>query len=296
MSADDIAGARVPEQVRRTPWDDGRGALVLGQLLEQLDQLPAQRPVASRMVQMTHDESMSSARLAAVAQADSALTARLMRLANSAYYGLSGRVRTVTFAVTVVGFTTVRSLALSAAAGVDGTAAVPPTFWARSAATAVAAGELARRFSLPAPDTFCLGLLSGIGQALLYSADEAAYSALLAGTTDRRELTAAERARYGASHVSVSAAALETWNLPREMAASLRAFDRWPLGLPGDSGDLTTGCLLVADEVADRIVHPHGSRRDVRHMSTGRIGEDDVAALARRVPALADDLVRAVTG
>lgn len=276
------------------PWDDGRGVLVLADLLAHLDRLPAQRTVAARMVQLTHDDTVSSHGLAAVAQADAALTARLMRLANSTYYGMSGRVRTVSFAVTVVGFTTVRALALTAAAGLDESAALR-SYWLRSAVTAVASGELARRFSLQAPDTFCLGLLSGLGQPLLHRADPDIYPSLAERTTDRRALVTAERSRYGASHVAVAAAALDAWRFPREMAEAMHSLDRWPVGRPAESGDLTTGCLLVAGEVADRVVHPNGPAQDVRHMSGGRVSDDDVAALVRRVPALAHDLARAVT-
>lgn len=294
MSSTVTAGPDDTGATVTTAWDDGRGVLVLDDLLKRLDELPARRPVAARIMQLTRDDSTSSAGLAAVAQMDPALTARLMRLANSAYYGLSGRVRSVSFAVTVVGFTTVRSLAVTAASGVDGSTMVPPAFWPRSAATAVAAGELARRFALPAPDTFCLGLLSGIGQALVYRDDTEAYTLLLAQAPDRRSVMVAERARYGVSHVAVSAAALDAWSFPQEMSTSLRAFDRWPVGLPAESGDLMTSCLLVAAEVADRVVDPSGIRRDVRHMSAGRISEDEVAVLARRVPVLAADLVRAV--
>lgn len=277
-------------------WDDGRGVVLLEDLLGRLDDVPAQRPVATQIVRMTRDEDMSSTRLASVVGADAPLTARLMRLANSAYYGLSGRVRTVTFAVTVLGFTTVRSLALTAAAGVGGDDPVPPGFWRRSACTAVAAGELARPLGLHAPDAFCLGLLSGIGQALLQHADPAGYAPLVAHAPDRRSLVAAERARYGASHVAVSAAALRAWAFPADMANALQVADRWPLSRPGENGDVTAMCLLVATEVADRIVEPTSAAQDVRHMSGGRVGPDEVASLARRVPGLAADLVRAVTG
>ncbi|MFC3687256.1 HDOD domain-containing protein [Aquipuribacter hungaricus] len=278
------------------PWDDGRGVVLLEDLLARLDQVPAQRPVATQIVRMTRDDDMSAPRLASVVGADAPLAARVMRLANSAYYGLSGRVRTVAFAVTVLGFTTVRSLALTAAAGVGGTDPVPPGFWRRSACTAVAAGELARPLGLHAPDAFCLGLLSGIGQALLFHADPAGYTPLVEGCEDRWSLLEAERARYGASHVAVSSAALRAWSFPSDMAAALQVVDRWPGSRPAENGDAAAVCLLVAGEVADRVVEPGSPPQDVLHMTGGRVQPGEVAALVRRVPDLAADLVRAVTG
>ncbi|WP_336922503.1 HDOD domain-containing protein [Aquipuribacter sp. SD81] len=284
-------GAAPPEQPAPETLT---GPVVLEELLASLDDLPAQRPVAARMVQLTHDEDVSAAQLASVAAADASVTARLMRLANSAYYGLSGRVRTLGFAVTVVGFTTVRTIALSAAAGFDSERAVPDGFWERSASAAVAAGELARRFGLQGPDAFCLGLLSGIGQALLHRADEREYTRLAGEAVGRHALAAAERSRYGVSHVSVSASALRAWSFPPDMATALQTLDSWPLGQPADGVDATTRCLLVAREVADRVTGWGSSGLDARHMSGGRVDEDDLAALARRVPPLAAELVRAV--
>ncbi len=293
-SGSTLSPAATPEG--QGPWDDGRGVLVLEELLAHLDQVPARRPVATQIVRMTRDADMSSTRLAGVVSADAPLTARLMRLANSAYYGMSGRVRTVTFAVTVLGFTTVRSLALAAAAGVDGEDGVPAGFWRRSACTAVAAGELARPLGLHAPDAFCLGLLSGIGQALLHHADQDGYGLLTEAAADRRSLVEAERVRYGASHVAVSAAALQAWSFPADMVTALWAVDRWPVSRPAEDGQDAAVCLLVATEVADRVAVSSSPPQDVRHMTGGRIEPDDVTALVGRVPALAEDLVRAVTG
>lgn len=293
------ATALTPAPDRAEPgpgsWDDGRGVVLLEELLAHLDEVPAQRPVATQIVRMTRDEDMSARRLAAVVAADAPLTARLMRLANSAYYGLSGRVRTVTFAVTVLGFTTVRSMAMAAAAGLGGHDSVPPGFWRRSACTAVAAGELARPLRLQAPDAFCLGLLAGIGQALLHHADREAYVRLSEETPDRTSLLEAERARYGASSLGVSAAALQAWSFPSDMPAALRVVDRWPVSRPAENGDDAAVCLLLAAEIANRIVDPGTAQQDVSHMSGGRVGPDDVLALSRRVPALAAELVRAVT-
>ncbi len=159
----------------------------------------------------------------------------------------------------------------------------------------MAAAELARPLRLNAPDAFCLGLLVGIGQALLHHADQEEYAELVATAVDREALLAAERRRYGASHVAVSAAALQAWHFPVDMAATLRVVERWPASRPTENGETAAVCLLLACEVAERIADPGGRAQDVLHISGGRIGPDEVASLVRRVPAMAADLVRAVT-
>jgi HD-like signal output (HDOD) protein len=288
--------ARKPDEtavspVSAVPDAPPRGAVVLADLLERLDDMPAQRPVAARLVSMADDDNVSAAQLAAVAGGDAALTAKLMRLANSAFYGLSGRVRTVPAAVAVLGFTTVRSLAVAAAAGVDEVDAVPEGFWPRSATTAVASSELARLFGLPAPDSFCLGLLAGIGQALLYRSDRETYHRLLDRATTRRTLFAAEMQQYGTSHLRVSAAALEAWNFPAGMSTALYEVDA---SAPSQSSSPVAACLRVAIEVAERVVNP-AVHEDARRLSGGKVGEEEIDALVKRAPAMGTDLVRAVT-
>jgi HD-like signal output (HDOD) protein len=281
ISAPDVAAAPEP-----------RGAVVLDDLLQRLDDMPAQRPVAARLMAMADDDNVAAAQLAAVASGDAALTAKLMKLANSAFYGLSGRVRTVPAAVAVLGFTTVRSIAVAAAAGVDEADAVPTGFWPRSATTALASSELSRLFGLPAPDSFCLGLLAGIGQALIYRSDRESYLDLLQRSTTRRTLFAAELSQYGTTHLRVSAAALESWNFPSGMSTALYEVDA---SAPSQTSSPVASCLRVAIEVADRVLNP-ALREDARRLSGGKVGEEEVDALVKRAPGMGADLVRAVTG
>ena len=74
-----------------------RGALV-DVLIEELERLPAQPSVAVRTVWVADQPTSSAKDLAAALTADPALTARVLRLANSAYYGLSRRIADVTSA------------------------------------------------------------------------------------------------------------------------------------------------------------------------------------------------------
>jgi HD-like signal output (HDOD) protein len=255
----------------------------MADLLDTVDDLAARRPVAARVVAMTGDDTSSSKDLAAVLMADVTLTARVMRLANSAYYGLGGRVRTVTFAVTVIGFSTIRSMAAVAVAGVDTSDLLPQDTWTRSTAAAVACGELASAFALPPPDAFCLGLLAGLGQAILVQHDTEAYQALLAREDvvagGRAGLMAAELEEYGFRHTEVSAAALSAWAFPHELAEALHHLDSPDLGTPSP----WTLCLRSAMELATRLVAPGEPEQDLLALSGGLITADRLEALLPRV-------------
>ncbi len=199
---------------------------LLAGLIEELEQLPPSRAAALRVVQVVDDPDTSAADVAGAAGADPALTARILRVANSAYYGLSGRVGTPSFAVTVVGFQTVRSLAAVAAAGLAGDDDLPPGFWERAASVASACSLLARRVGTPAPEAFCAGLLHDLGSALLYRHDKAQYTALVAeaegGPVGLPELL---RRTYGASSSSLCADVLDGWRFPEDLCFAIRHQD-----------------------------------------------------------------------
>ena len=192
------------------------------QLLLELEQLPASRAVALRVVQVIDDPATGAAEAAAAISADPALTARILRVANSVYYGLSGRVANPSFAITVVGFSTVRSLAVVGAAGLAGSDAFPPGFWMRSAAVASGASLVARRCGAVAPEAFSAGLLHDLGSALLRQYDRAGYDALLLRAALGGEpVPAAELRLYGATAASLCAQVLSAWHFPQPLCEAI---------------------------------------------------------------------------
>jgi HD-like signal output (HDOD) protein len=183
----------------------------------ELEQVPANRSAALRVVQMVDDPNVGSSDVAASVSIDPALTARILQVANSAYYGMSGRIRTTAFGVTVVGFQTVRSLAAIAAAGVSGNDALPKGFWTRCAAAATGGSLMAARAGASAPDAFCVGMLHDLGTVLLWKRDPAVYEALPAD----RPITMAEVEVYGVEHASLCAQVLSAWCVPEDICAAI---------------------------------------------------------------------------
>src|SRR5256885_17013670 len=104
----------------RDEEDASDGSTLVDALIEELERRPAQPSVAVRTVWVADQPNSSAKDLAAALTADPALTARVLRLANSAYYGLSRRVADVSFAVTGVGFPTVRDMAAVDGSGLLG--------------------------------------------------------------------------------------------------------------------------------------------------------------------------------
>jgi putative nucleotidyltransferase with HDIG domain len=254
------------------------------ELLLQLEQLPPARAAALRVVQIVDDPDSGAADVAAAASVDAALTARMLRMANSAYYGLSGRVGTPGFAITVLGFATVRSLAAAAAAGLTEDAnGVPTGFWNHAAATATAASLVAPRIGARKPEAFCLGLLHDLGSALLHRCDPDGYEEMVGNALAAGEsVSLAERRVYGLSHEDAAARVLAAWRFPDELCRAVAAHHGDPTAAPS----ALAKALIAGEALALRLPDaPAAEARAVHHMAlrVGRIDDDVVDSLLEQV-------------
>lgn len=230
-------------------------------LINELERLPAQPSVAMRVVSVADQPNSSARDLSGALSMDPSLTARVLRLANSAYYGLSRRVADVSFAVTVVGFPTIRAMAAATASGLfeAGTRTVPAGFWEHSVATAAACSALASRGGVRAPEAFALGLLHDLGAALLFRIGPERYDEVLAAThlAGAPAVSHLERDVYGMAHDEAGARVFAAWRFPEEFveAVDLHHHD------PGGETLSAYGKVLVAAEaVASRLCRKHPVR------------------------------------
>ncbi len=193
-------------------------------LLAELERMPPQQAAAVRVLYVADDPTSNAKDLALAVSADPILTAQVMRLANSAYYGLSGRVRSADFAVTVLGFSTVRSIAAASAAGALGEGArLPVGFWEHAAATATAAAQISGRHGVARPEAFSLGLLHDLGAAVLCRVDAERYTAIEESVDrpDSRQAALHEKRSFGMDHAAVAAVVLDAWRFPEEMVEAI---------------------------------------------------------------------------
>jgi len=142
------------------------------------------------------------------------LTAHLLRVANSAFYGLSGTIASVGQALTVLGTTVARSLVYSTAVldlHID-----LRGFWEHSVGTAVAAGTLARHLGLPHPEEVSgAGLLHDLGKVVLYRQAPEAFAAVLdRAAAEGTRFAEAERALLGVDHAEIAGWLLGRWRVP----------------------------------------------------------------------------------
>ena len=268
--------------------DTYSSTLDLEPILSSIDSLAAQRPVAAQLVVAADAEETDAKGLAAILGADVALSSRVMKLANSAYFGMRARVGSLQLAVTVVGFTTVRTMATVALTDLDDESRLPEDFWTVSTRLAVAATQLAPKFGERPADAMCLGVLAQLGSALLYHNDRENYSALLESEPSFAGRRSRETERYGISAVQLTALALETWSFPGSLILPLQRLD--------DRSSVAGGLLRGCYEVVSRLTHAEHRPVPIGLLTRGQVREDDLPEILYEVRNQADDLQRLLIG
>lgn len=213
--------------VPSTGVQPSEAATMAERLVAELEGLPAHESVALHVVSVANAGESSARDLAAAISADPSLTAKVMKLANSAYYGLSGRVGSASFAVTVLGFATVGTLAASQAAGVSQHgASLPDGFWEHATLTAAAATLLSPRFGVNKAEAFSGGLLHDLGRALLHRVDREAAVAIDAEVAQGKERWPLERQVFGMDHPVAAARVLTAWRFPEALCTAIEVHHR----------------------------------------------------------------------
>jgi putative nucleotidyltransferase with HDIG domain len=204
--------------------------LTLEDIVEKTPDLPA-LPAATLAVMRESQAANSTAHsVARFLSQDQALTARVLRLANSAFYGMHRRVSTADEAVVVLGMRAVRNLAMIASTyhwmdkPMKGYSLEPHEFWEHSLSTAVAAQVIAQNLSVASTElAFTCGLLHDLGKVALNAWFENR-AVTLGAIAAKMDLTVdqAERRVLGFDHQQVGGRMAETWNLPKVMVESIR--------------------------------------------------------------------------
>lgn len=141
--------------------------------MARLKDLPTLPVIVTRIMQIAKDEKSSAKDLGRMIAKDQSISSRILRLANSAFYGYSRTITSIPQAVVVLGFETVKSLALSASVfdvlgRSDSRFFDREKFWLHSIGCAKACELLAKQVRYPDPETaFLAGLLHDIGKVVL---------------------------------------------------------------------------------------------------------------------------------
>lgn len=199
-------------------------------IIETVNDIPALPHVVVRIMQLTDDPNATAQDIHSVLNQDQAMTARVLRLANSAYYGYARRIATITDAVVLLGFTTIRSIVMAAAVSellnkrIEGYALEEGELWRHSQACAITARFLARRCKFAQVDlAYTAGLLHDIGKVILNRYMKDAYHEVVElVSTQEMPFMQAEEQVLGCNHALIGARVAEKWSLPGHLVEAIQ--------------------------------------------------------------------------
>jgi len=250
--------------------------------------LPTIPAVLSQVLGLVEREDSSTRDLVDLIEHDQALTGKMLRLANSAFFGQSRRVATIPRAVMLLGFSTVRNLALGVKVWDTVAHGIPAArlegLWMHAVMVAVASKVLGAKLCTGDPDeAFTAGLLHDVGRLVLATRFKDAYWTAAAGADGVRSIVDAEQEAFGVHHAEVGGWLLEAWGLPPSIVEAARQHHATP-DRPGTTGLVAMANRLVAvTDVAERRVRPEAAgalEREVPRGVTPELWQAVITALA----------------
>ncbi|MBL9138221.1 MAG: HDOD domain-containing protein [Verrucomicrobiales bacterium] len=193
----------------------------------QVERLGASAAVLSKALRLLRNPNSTATALVEVIQADPAMTADIISLGNSAYYGVTSRISTLTDAVNLLGYDEVyRMIGFNASKQVFAQPLIAYGLtaeedWSLSVACALLMQDLAPLLDLPVDESYTTGLLHRVGCRAI---DHALREVRLVGTFQTSPLSTIERenAFVGMSYCDVGGMLLERWRFPDHVVEAVR--------------------------------------------------------------------------
>ncbi|MBS3908396.1 MAG: HDOD domain-containing protein [Actinobacteria bacterium] len=210
------------------------GQEVAQKILKEIRDLPPFSAIANRALKLTNDPRASAVDISRVISYDPAFTARVLRMANSAYYGFARKVTTVSEAIVILGYETLKSVVLALTLQkfydneVRGYGLEKGDMWKHSVGCALASRLLATQIKYPAvEEAFVAGLLHDVGKVILneYVRDEIDEIIELAGSQGL-SFAEAEKRVLGFDHQDIGSKVAEKWNFNDTVVEAIRCHHR----------------------------------------------------------------------
>jgi putative nucleotidyltransferase with HDIG domain len=229
-------------------------------LLKRVEDLPTLNTSVAKLAALLQDERARASDFEELIRPDPAMTANLLRMANTPFFGARQKVASVSHALAVMG--TKRAFEATAAAAFSNV--IPPLipgykmdargFWIHSAAVAILSEGLSRELRLSAPAlTFTTGLLHDIGKLAIGTFLFEAWNPVVAAMQLKdTPFTRAERQVFGTDHAEVGGLISDHWGLPEIIGTAIRGHHS-PDGAPSPEEQTMVDLIHAADALAHQV-------------------------------------------
>ncbi len=200
---------------------------VMDKIVATLGELPTSPAVVSTVMGLTANLNTEITELTRVLSGDPALTAKVLRLSNSPFYGRARTVSSLNEAVVILGFYTIRSLVVASSTysifRKGKSEKHGAMLWAHSLGTGLAARLVARHVNHPQiEEAFIVGLLHDIGKLILLQKMSVDYAKVIAAVQEtNNEFVRVEQAMLGFDHCQLGSIVLSRWNFPASLCEAV---------------------------------------------------------------------------
>jgi HD-like signal output (HDOD) protein len=290
------AGAPLPADILPSPRAESMGDLFFKEeggaadLVESEVKLASFPDIYFKIRQVLDSPVSTPAQVADVISKDTSLTAKLLKLVNSPFYGLPHRIDSISRAVMVLGGQEVSTLALGISA-INAFKDIPPelinmrTFWEHSVAVGVFARLLGAATGQNGGERlFVSGILHDIGRLILFKKlPHAAVEAIYYAKANQVPLYDAENEVMGFAHPLIGGLLLRAWKFPEALVAAISCHHK-PEACPGD---IEPAILHVADIMAVALGHSPPASSIVSTLDAA--AWDSLGLAPERLPEVAAD-------
>jgi putative nucleotidyltransferase with HDIG domain len=201
--------------------------LSLAELVKRASDLTMMPQVARKVIEMVADQNSSASQLAGILEKDPNITARILKISNSAFYGLRREVKTVQQAIVVLGFKSLRSMVVASSSKAlhKRFGITEQMLWDRSIGTAIGGKLLAEGKASSAGElAFVGGLLHNVGKTIMNNECPNGFAEVMRRVyNDGIASVEAEAQIFQYAHPEVGFRISEKWGLPEELCSIIRS-------------------------------------------------------------------------
>lgn len=229
----------------------------IAQIVDRVRDLPTLPQIVVSLMSAIDDPRSSASHINQIMVNDPALASRVLKLVNSSFYSLPRKISSIRDAVVILGFSTVRSLAISASVlrtfGDKGFS--HEDFWRQSLATGLIAEYLeSKSNSFGSGNAFTVGLLCGIGKIILEQRFPIEFKAIIADAQNAKAtFEDVERNQIDTSHAEIGYWLANRWHLPAPIQNAIR-YQADPFACPVE----TDRPLAAAVKIARALLRANG--------------------------------------
>lgn len=201
--------------------------ILINKMIATLGELPASPQIVNSVMKLASDPDADVNKMEKLLAADPSLSAKLLKLSNSTFYGQRKSVSTLKQAIIIIGFYSLRSLVVAASIhslyGNKRGNNTLETLWKHSLATAMTCRLVANKINHKHPEeAFMGGLLHDIGKMVMIQKVGRDYEGLIRSIEkEKLNFHNAEEEELGFTHCDVGMMLLSKWNLPQELINSV---------------------------------------------------------------------------